>query len=87
MNSDSLELANMMSAMETRLSDKIGTVAIAVAGMKGEHTAKIESVELRVKDLEEENVREGWKEWLNRGGIVAVTMVIHKGANLIGWKI
>ena len=66
---------------------ELGEVRTEVAGVKGTLTARVDATEARVTDLEQENIREGWREWLNRGGIVGVTMLIHKGANAIGWKI
>lgn len=85
------QISEMMGSMERRLSDKIGDVSTQVAGTTGRLSAEVEAVRLRTGALEAENVREEWKNWLDRGvfggAIVGVNFILHKVATTVGWKI
>lgn len=87
MNGDSLEIAKMISQVHADLKKDIGEVRVQVAGMNGTFTTDIAATKLRVTNLEAENVREGWKTWLDRGIITSIILGIHKGLTLIGVKI
>ena len=87
MNGDSLELAQMISAVHTDLKNDFSELKAEVAGMRGTFTTDIAATKLRVTNLEEENVREAWKTWLDRGIIATIILGIHKGLTLLGVKI
>jgi len=87
MNGDSLEIAQMISAVHTDLKNDFAGLKAEVAGMNGTFTAKIAGAEARIQDLEDENVRDEWKTWIGRFSFGGAILAIHKGMTLLGWKI
>lgn len=87
MNGDTLELAQMIQSMEGRLGDKISDLKSTVSGMNGAFTVEISGAKARIKDLEDENVREEWKTWIGRFSFGGVIFALHKGMTMLGWKI
>ena len=87
MNGDSLELAQMISAVHTDLKNDFAVLKSEVSGMKGTFTVEIDGAKARIKDLEDENIREGWKDWLERGVFASFILGIHKMLTLFGVKI
>lgn len=73
MKGDSLELAKMISDVHVDLKEKFGDLQAEVANLRGTFSTDIEGTKLRVKSLEDENVREAWKTWAGRvtfGGVI-----------------
>jgi hypothetical protein len=87
MNDDSLELARMISNIHVDLKNDFGELKAEVSGMKGTFTTDIAATKFRVSELEAENVRQGWKDWLDRGILATIILGIHKGLTMLGWKI
>ena len=87
MNGDSLELAQMISNIHVDLKKDFGDLKAEVSGMKGTFSTDIAATKLRVTELEKENVRQGWKDWLERGVLASFILGLHKILTLFGVKI
>ena len=87
MNGDSLELAQMISNIHVDLKKDFGDLKAEVAGMRGTFSTDIAATKLRVTDLEKENIRQGWKDWLERGVFASFILGLHKILTLFGVKI
>lgn len=87
MNGDAVTIMKAISDMRADLKEDIGDIKKDIGTMNGEFTADIKNVKERVGDLEHENVREHWKQWLERGMFAGIFLGIHKILNLIGFKV
>jgi hypothetical protein len=87
MNGDSIQIMAAIGDMKSELQKDIGGLKADLAGAKGTFSTEIKSLHASVQELKDENVREGWKSWLERGGIIAGALTLHKIATAIGWRI
>lgn len=87
MNGDSLEIMNAIGDMRSDLQEDLGNLKAQIAGMNGSLTTGLLATNDRVKRLEDENTREGWRNWLERGVLAGLFLGVHKILNAFGIKI